>query len=79
MKESILYIHGKGGAAEEAEHYKPCLLYTSPAVAAAVRDVRGHGLSPGPGGASGHGGVRRVLCPAGGVGWPDPGLSLIHI
>ena len=23
MKESILYIHGKGGAAEEAEHYKP--------------------------------------------------------
>ena len=23
MKESILYIHGKGGAAEEADHYKP--------------------------------------------------------
>jgi len=41
--------------------------------AAALRDVRGHRLSPGPGGASGHGGVRRVLCPAGGPGGPDPG------
>lgn len=23
MKRSILYIHGKGGSPEEAEHYKP--------------------------------------------------------
>ncbi|MFR8728329.1 MAG: hypothetical protein ACLVGA_10105 [Dysosmobacter sp.] len=41
--------------------------------AAAVRGVRGHRLSPGPGEASGHGGVRRVLCPAGGPDGPDPG------
>lgn len=41
--------------------------------AAALRGVRGHRLSPGPGEASGHGGVCRVLCPAGGPGGPDPG------
>lgn len=23
MKESIIYVHGKGGSAEEADHYKP--------------------------------------------------------
>lgn len=23
MKERIVYVHGKGGSAEEAEHYKP--------------------------------------------------------
>lgn len=23
MKKSVIYIHGKGGNAEEAEHYKP--------------------------------------------------------
>lgn len=33
----------------------------------------GHRLSPGPGETSGHGGVCRVLCPAGGPGGPDPG------
>ena len=41
--------------------------------AAALRGVRGHRLSPGPGETSGHGGVCRVLCPAGGPGGPDPG------
>ena len=23
MRQSIIYVHGKGGSAEEAEHYKP--------------------------------------------------------
>ena len=23
MKELVIYVHGKGGEAEEAEHYKP--------------------------------------------------------
>ena len=23
MKELVMYVHGKGGEAEEAEHYKP--------------------------------------------------------
>lgn len=23
MKDSIIYVHGKGGSAEEADHYKP--------------------------------------------------------
>ena len=23
MKESIIYVHGKGGSAEEADYYKP--------------------------------------------------------
>lgn len=25
MKESVIYVHGKGGSAEEADHYKPLL------------------------------------------------------